>query len=103
MLTFEKVLATFQAYQGKDPTYEVVQTSRGYTVLEWNPLGDTWCDAQLCRTPEELSDSLLDACANYLERVELTQGNRAPTQAEARLVQAVRDVLLERCQKEDAV
>ena len=47
MLTFETVLTVFQAYLEKDPAYEVVQTSRGPTVLEWNPPGDSWCDAHL--------------------------------------------------------
>ena len=101
MLTFETVLTVFQAYLEKDPAYEVVQTSRGPTVLEWNPPGDSWCDAHLCRTPEELRDTLLDSYANYLEYAELTQGRRDLTQAEARMRQAARDVMLERCQKEE--
>ena len=101
MLTFEKVLSVFRAYIDQDPAYEVVQTSRGPTVLEWNPPGDSWCDAHLCRTPEELRDTLLDSYANYLEYAELTQGKRDLTQAEARMIQAARDVMLERCQKED--
>ena len=101
MLTFEKVLAVFQGYLGKDTVYEVVQTSRGPTVLEWNPPGNSWCDACLCRTPEKLRDALLDAYANYLEYVELTQGKRDLTQAEARMIQAARDVMLERCQEEE--
>lgn len=33
--------------------------------------------------------------------VELTHGKRDLTQAEARMIQAARDVMLERCQKED--
>ena len=101
MLTFETVLTVFQAYLEKDPAYEVVQTSRGLKVLEWNPPGDSWCEAHLCRTPEELRDTLLDSYANYLEYAELTQGKRDLTQAEARMIQAARDVMLERCQKED--
>ena len=101
MLTFEKALSVFRAYIDQDPAYEVVQTSRGPTVLEWNPPGDSWCDAHRCRTPEELRNTLLDSYANYREYVELTQGKRDLTQAEARMIQAARDVMLERCQKED--
>lgn len=33
MLTFEKVLDIFKAYLDKDPLYEVVQTSHGYTLM----------------------------------------------------------------------
>lgn len=101
MLIFEKVLTVFRAYLQKDHIYEVVQTSRGPTVLEWNPPGDSWCDAQLCQTPEELRDTLLDTYANYLEYVELTQGKGDLTQVEARIIQAACDVMLERCQKKD--
>ena len=50
---------------------------------------------------QELRDTLLDSYANYLEYAELTQGKRDLTQAEARMIQAARDVMLERCQKED--
>ena len=103
MLNYAKVLAVFREYLETDPCYEVVQTSRGYTVLEWNPPGDSWCDAQLCRTPEELRDALLDAYANYLECVGLTQGKRDLTQAEARMIQAARDGMAERCRGKDAV
>ena len=36
MLTHEKVLKVFGPYLDADPDYEVVKTSRGYTVLAWN-------------------------------------------------------------------
>ena len=36
MLTFEKVMEVFKDYLTEDTRYEVVMTSRGYTVLEWD-------------------------------------------------------------------
>ena len=36
MLTHEKVLKVFGPYLDADPDYEVVKTSRGYTLLAWN-------------------------------------------------------------------
>ena len=36
VLTNDRVLAVFQDYIREDSSYEVVQTSRGYTLLEWN-------------------------------------------------------------------
>ena len=36
MLTFEKVLKEFEFYLSQDDMFEVVMTSRGYTVLGWD-------------------------------------------------------------------
>ena len=44
MLTFEKVLEVFQDYLTKDSMYEIVTTSRGYTVLEWDSQLEDWTD-----------------------------------------------------------
>ena len=67
MLTHEKVLKVFGPYLDADPDYEVVKTSRGYTVLAWNNRREEWFCAKFCKTPEDLRDVLLDAYVNYLE------------------------------------
>lgn len=99
MLTNDRVLAVFQDYIREDSSCEVVQTSRGYTLLEWNECENAWYDAQLCQTPELLRDALLDAYTGYLEYTVVTHGERDLTAAENRLVQAAREVMLERCRE----
>ena len=69
MLTHEKVLKVFGPYLDADPDYEVVKTSRGYTLLAWNNRREEWFSAEFCKTPEDLRDALLDAYVNYLEYV----------------------------------
>ena len=59
MLTFEKVLDIFKNYLADDDMYEIVMTSHGYTVMEWDGrLGD-WADSRLCKTPQDMADILL--------------------------------------------
>ena len=54
MLTHEKVLKVFGPYLDADPDYEVVKTSRGYTLLAWNNRREEWFSAEFCKTPESL-------------------------------------------------
>ena len=87
MLTFEKVMEVFQDYLTKDSMYEIVTTSRGYTVLEWDShLGD-WTDAKLCETPQDLADALLDGLASYLE-YQITQCSRECTEEDRKQIAA---------------
>lgn len=51
MLTHEKVLKVFGPYLDADPDYEVVKTSRGYTLLAWNNRREEWFSAEFCKTP----------------------------------------------------
>ncbi len=67
MLTFERVLAVFKDYLNEDNRYEILMTSHGYTVMEWDSARQDWADAQACPTPERMKDILLDALAGYLE------------------------------------
>ena len=60
MLTFEKVMEVFQDYLAEDTRYEIVMTSHGYTVLEWDSSANTWAGEELCATPEIMRDVLLD-------------------------------------------
>ena len=53
MLTHEQVLKVFGPYLDADPDYEVVKTSRGYTLLAWNNRREEWFSAEFCKTPEE--------------------------------------------------
>jgi len=67
MLTFEKVLEVFKDYLAEDIRYEIVMTSHGYTVLEWDSRANTWVGEELCATPEIMRDVLLDNFTGYLE------------------------------------
>ena len=67
MLTFEKVLDVFKDYLAEDTRYEIVMTSHGYTVLEWDSTAKTWMSAELCATPEIMRDILFDDFTGYLE------------------------------------
>lgn len=83
MLTFEKVLEVFKDYLDNDEMYEVVTTSHGYTLLEWDPQCGEWTGVKLCPTPETLTDALMYGYTGLLEyratlgRRELTDGDRA--------------------------
>lgn len=79
MLTFERVLEVFQDYLSKDTMYEIVTTSRGCTVLEWDSESNDWSDAKLCATPQDLAEALLDGLASYLE-YQMTKCNRECTE-----------------------
>lgn len=72
MLTFEKVMEVFKDYLTADTRYEIVLTSHGYTVLEWDSRANTWAGEELCATPEIMRDVLLDCLTGYLEYQTIT-------------------------------
>ena len=82
MLTFEKVLSGFKDYLTEDTLYEVIMTTRGCTVMEWDEKSQDWDCAHLCRTPEDLKGFLLGAYSGHLAykatlcRRELTDSER---------------------------
>ena len=87
MLTFEKVLDVFRDYLNSDEMYEVVTTSHGFTLLEWDPQCSEWTGVKLCPTPEALTDALMYGYTGLLEyratlgRRELNDGDRAYVKA----------------------
>lgn len=101
MLTNEIVLSVFTDYLDRDPDYEVVRTSRGYTVMGWDNRRKDWNTIVYCATPEDLRDALLDAYAN-LREMELTDGERDLTESEEATLCAECDELTEKCDKEAA-
>lgn len=72
VLTFEKVMEAFKDYLTEDTRYEIVKTSHGYTVLEWDSRANTWAGEELCATPEIMRDVLLDCFTGYLEYQTIT-------------------------------
>ena len=83
MLTFEKVLEVFSDYLDDDEMYEVVFTSHGYTLLEWDRQCGDWTGVKLCPTPEALVNALMYGYTGLLEyratlgRRELNDNDRA--------------------------
>ena len=97
MLTFEKVLSVFDPFLAENGIYEIVQTSHGYTVLEWDSRANTWAGEGLCATPEIMRDVLLDCFTGYLEYKAIT-ANGEITVAEQKRITAQRQALLEKLQ-----
>ena len=96
MLTFEKVLKEFEFYLSQDDMFEVVITSRGYTVLGWDERAQDWCDPVFCGTPEALMKTLLNAHSNYWE-ANITNGMRDLTEKERRLLDELTQQMRNRC------
>ena len=97
-MTYEKVISAFKTFLTEDDTYDVVNTRHGYTVLN----GEADCrelySALLCRSPEELRDTLLDAYREY-RTFQLLSGNteRTLTQEETMLIAMECDKLSLQC------
>ena len=75
MLTFERVLNAFEDILQQDPLYEVVSTSRGYTLLGWDSYRNQWYSAELLETPEDMLDALVGNYSSNLE-LQFTGGER---------------------------
>ena len=95
MLTFEKVMAVFKDYLSEDTRYEIVMTSRGYTVLEWDSIANTWAGEELCATPEIMRDVLLNDFTGYLEYKAIIESGEITETEQARITEQ-RQTLLEK-------
>ena len=98
MLTYEKVLEVFREYLDEDKSCEVVNTSRGYTVMDWDSYRETWYSVQLAPMPEALRDILLENYCGYLA-YKMTDGYERDdlTKQEKQEIETMRHALLERC------
>lgn len=97
MLTFEKVMEVFRDYLNTEDMYEIVMTSHGYTVLEWDSrLGD-WTGAKRCTTPQDMADILLYGYTGKLE-YQATLARRELTEDDLAQVEAQRKIMLEKLQ-----
>ena len=101
MLTNEIVLKVFSDYLNRDTDFEVVLTSRGYTVMGFDNHRQDWNTVDYCPTPEDLLDSLLDAYENF-RMLEITGGDRDLTEKEEEKLAKERDALTALCEKEAA-
>ena len=101
MLTNEIVLKVFSDYLNRDTDFEVVLTSKGYTVMGFDNHRQDWNTVDYCPTPEDLLDSLLDAYESFRE-LEITGGDRDLTEKEEAKLAKERDALTALCEKEAA-
>ena len=101
MLTNEIVLKVFSDYLNRDTDFEVVLTSRGYTVMGFDNHRQDWNTVDYCPTPEALRDSLLNAYESFRE-LEITGGDRDLTEKEEAKLAKERDALTAHCEKEAA-
>jgi hypothetical protein len=101
MLTNEIVLKVFSDYLARDNDFEVVLTSKGYTVMGFDCYRQDWNTVDFCPTPEDLLDSLLGAYENF-RMMEITGGDRDLTEKEEAKLAKERDALTALCEKEAA-
>ena len=101
MLTNKIVLKVFSDYLNRDTDFEVVLTSRGYTVMGFDNHRQDWNTVDFCPTPEALRDSLLNAYESFRE-LEITGGDRDLTEKEEEKLAKERDALTALCEKEAA-
>ena len=92
MLTFEKVLDVFQPFLAEG-VYEIILTSHGYTILEWDSRCQEWISVKLCSTPDDMAETLLEHLSNYLEykatlgRRELTEDDLAQVAIQRKIIE----------------
>ena len=55
------------------PVCEVLDTSRGYLVVDWESSKNNWVTSRLCQTPEQLRDILRSRWEEY-QGYRLTHG-----------------------------
>ena len=101
MLTNEIVLKVFSDYLNRDTDFEVILTSRGYTVMGFDNHRQDWNTVDFCPTPEALRDSLLNAYESFRE-LEIMGGDRDLTEKEEAKLAKERDALTALCEKEAA-
>ena len=99
MLTNEIVLKVFSDYLNRDTDFEVVLTSRGYTVMGFDNHRQDWNTVDFCPTPEALRDSLLNAYESF-RKLEITGGDRDLTEKEEAQIIEEQNALTALCEKE---
>ena len=64
-MTYDKILEVFADYLSQDDSCEVLQTSRGYLVVDWDSIADRWITSRLCEAPQQLRDVLRTHYENF--------------------------------------
>ena len=72
-MTFENVLEVFREYLSEDSSCEVLDTTQGYLVVDWESNKNNWITSRLCQTPAQLRDTLRSRWEEY-QGYRLTNG-----------------------------
>ena len=99
MLTYKKVLEVFKDYLAEDESCEVLTTSQGYLVVDWNSRksDSEWVTSRLCQTPEHLRDVLRSRYEEY-QGYKLTGGyKRELLPSEDVDIRRMGEAMVERC------
>ena len=99
MLTYEKVLEVFRDYLTEDDSCEVLTSSQGYLVVDWDSRksDSEWVTSRLCQTPEHLRDVLRSRYEEY-QSFKLTGGyKRELLPSENVDIQLMGEAMVERC------
>lgn len=96
MLTFEKVMEVFGDYLSEDKSCEILLSSRGYLVVDWESKINNWVTTQLCPTPEYMRD-VLRSCYEEYQGYLLTRGKRDITDREEQEVHRKAVALADKC------
>ena len=96
-MTFENVLEVFREYLSEDGSCEVLDTSRGYLVVDWESSKNGWVTSRLCLTPELLRDTLRSHWEEY-QGYQLSGGYmREVTEQEEQEIKRRGDALTAKC------
>ena len=98
-MTYEKVLAVFQDYLAEDKACEVLTSSQGYLVVDWDSRKKDrdWVTSRLCQTPEHLRDVLRSRYEEY-QGYKLTGGyKRELRPSEDVDIRRMGEAMAERC------
>lgn len=99
MLTYEKVLEVFSEYLAEDDPCEVLHSSRGYLVVDWDSMTNRWVTSRLCQTPAQLRDTLRSHYEDY-QGYKLTEGGkRELLPSEEAEIKLMGKAMAERCGK----
>ena len=98
-MTYEKVLAVFQDYLAEDKACEVLTSSQGYLVVDWDSRkkDSEWVTSRLCQTSEHLRDVLRSRYEEY-QGYKLTGGyKRELLPSEDVDIRRMGEAMAERC------
>lgn len=69
-ITFKKVLEVFKECLTADTNCEIVLTTHGYTIMQWDENSKSWYGAEHCEAPEDLQEELLSSQRmNEMEKI----------------------------------
>lgn len=98
-MTVKKILEVFSDYIAADDSCEVLQSSRGCLVVDWDSMTNRWVTSRLCKTPKHLLDALRSHYEDY-QGYTLTGGyKRELLPSEEADIRLMGEAMAERCTK----